>query len=129
MKELVRCAGRTDIEVKSAALHTDEIGSDIHPGTRAQLVRNGIPFEPRAAWLLTARCAHDYDLLIGMDDYNIRDLKRCVSAEDAPKIRLLLDYAGDHRAIADPWYTGDFDATYADVKKGCAALLQFLERL
>lgn len=124
MKDLVRRAGRTDIEVESAALHTDEIGSDIHPGTRAQLVRHGIPFAPRAAWLLTARRAHDYDLLIGMDDYNLRDLKRCVAAEDQPKIHLLLDYAGERRAIADPWYTGDFDATYSDVVKGCAALLQ-----
>ena len=95
MKELVRRAGRTDVSVESAALHTDEIGSDIHYGTRGKLVEKKIPFSPRAAWLLTAAKAREYDYLVGMDDYN----------------------------IADPWYTGNFDATYDDVLVGCTALL------
>ena len=126
MKDLVRRAGRTDIEIESAALHTDEIGNDIHPGTRAKLREQGIPFAPRAAWLLTAAKARGYDLLIGMDAYNIADLKRLVYPEDRPKIRRLLEFAGKARDIADPWYTGNFDATYDDVAEGCAALLKSL---
>lgn len=126
MKELVRQAGRDDIEIESAALHTDEIGSDIHYGTRTKLREQGIPFSPRAAWLLTAAKAREYDLLIGMDDYNIADLRRLVYPEDLPKVRTLLSFAGSERSIADPWYTGNFDETYDDVLEGCTALLKSL---
>ena len=123
MKELVRRAGRTDVSVESAALHTDEIGNDIHYGTRGKLVEKKIPFSPRAGWLLTAAKAREYDYLVGMDDYNIADLRRLVYPEDRPKIRKLLAFAGQTRDIADPWYTGNFDATYDDVLVGCTALL------
>lgn len=126
MKELLRRAGREDVEVESAALHTDEIGNDIHHGTRAKLREKGIPFSPRAAWLLTPAKAHEYDLLIGMDDYNMADLHRLVNQEDLPKVRKLLSFVGSERPIADPWYTGDFDATYDDVLEGCTALLKSL---
>ena len=126
MKELVRRAGRDDIVVESAALHTDEIGNDIHNGTRRKLLAEGIPFAPRRAWLLTAAKAREYDLLIGMDDYNMADLRRLVFLEDAGKIRKLLSFAGSERDIADPWYTGNFDQTYADILEGCTALLKSL---
>jgi protein-tyrosine phosphatase len=124
MKKLLADAGRDDIKVESAALHTDEIGSDIHYGTRAKLKEMGIPFAPRAAWLLTAAKAREYDLLIGMDSYNIADLKRLVFPEDLPKVRSLLSYIGSERSIADPWYTGNFDATWTDVTDGCRGLLK-----
>ena len=126
MKELLRRAGRNDVEVESAALHTDEIGSDIHHGTRAKLIEKGIPFAPRAAWLLTGAKASEYDHLIGMDDFNIADLRRIVHQEDLPKVRKLLSFAGSGRSIADPWYTGNFDETYDDVLEGCMALLESL---
>ncbi|MCQ2395436.1 MAG: low molecular weight phosphotyrosine protein phosphatase [Kiritimatiellae bacterium] len=126
MKELVRRAGRTDLIVESAALHTDEIGNDIHSGTRRKLVQQGIPFTPRAAWLLNAARARDYDLLIGMDAYNIADLRRLVYPEDLPKIHKLPEFAGSTRDIADPWYTGNFDVTYDDILEGCTALLAAL---
>ena len=123
MKKLLADAGVSGVEVESAALHTDEIGSDIHRGTRAELVEKGVPFERRRAWLLTAEKAHGYDLLIGCDAWNKADLLRLVRPEDEGKVRLLMEFAGESRDIADPWYTGDFDATYADVLKGCTALL------
>ena len=126
MKKLVADAGRDDICVASAALHTDEIGSDIHRGTRRKLSEQGVPFAPRKAWLLTAEKARAYDYLIGCDSYNIADLRRLVSPEDRPKIHRLLEFAGVDRDIADPWYTGDFDATYDDVLLGCTALLKAL---
>ena len=127
MKDLLAKAGRTDIEVESAALHTDEIGSDIHYGTRGKLREMGIPFTPRQAWLLTAAKAREYDLLIGMDHYNVADLRRLVFPEDQPKIKMLLEYANSTRPIADPWYTGNFDDTWNDVLEGCTALLHALE--
>ena len=126
MKELVRRAGRDDIVVESAALHTDEIGNDIHYGTRRKLQAEGIPFAPRRVWLINAAKAREYDLLIGMDDYNMADLRRLVFPEDAGKIRKLLSFAGSERDIADPWYTGNFDETYADILEGCTALLKSL---
>ena len=124
MKDLLKKAGRTDVAVESAALHTDEIGNDIHYGTRQKLMEMKVPFAPRAAWLLTAAKAREYDLLIGMDRYNLADLRRLVYPEDRGKIRLLLDYTGQGRDVADPWYTGNFEATWDDILAGCTALLK-----
>ena len=129
MKDLLAKAGCDGVEVDSAALHTDEIGSDTHYGTKKMLVRQGIPFTPRRAWLLTAGKAAAYDLIVGMDEENMRDLRRLLARGDADKARKLLSFAGLERDVADPWYTGDFDATYADVSRGCAALLKYLKRL
>ena len=123
MKDLVRKAGIEGVEIESAALHTDEIGNDIHYGTRSKLKEMGVPFTPRAAWLITAAKAKEYDLLIGMDAYNIADLRRLVYPEDLPKIHKLPEFAGKKTDIADPWYTGNFDATYDDILEGCTALL------
>jgi len=126
MKDLLRKAGIRGVVVESAALHTDEIGNDIHYGTRGKLSQMGVPFEPRVAWLLTAAKAREYDLLVGMDRYNLADLRRLVYPEDLPKVRLLLEIAGEDREVADPWYTGNFDATWDDVVKGCTAILKLL---
>jgi protein-tyrosine phosphatase len=124
MKDMLSKAGRDDVIVESAALHTDEIGSDTHHGTRRELTRHGIPFSPRRAWLLSTAAASGYDLIIGMDEANMRDLRRLVGASGMPKLRKLLDFAGIDRDVADPWYTGDFESTYEDVVAGCSALLR-----
>ena len=124
MKDMLAKAGRDDVVVESAALHTDEIGSDIHRGTRRELERHGIPFAPRRAWLLDAAKASEYDMIVGMDAYNMADLRRIVYPEDMPKVHRLLDFVGINRDVADPWYTGDFDETYADVQMGCKAILE-----
>ena len=126
MKDLLKRAGRTDVTIESAALHTDELGNDIHYGTRQKLTEMKIPFEPREAWLLSAAKAKEYDLLVGMDRYNLADLRRLVYPEDRDKIRLLLDYTGQGRDVADPWYTGNFDATWDDILAGCTALLKVI---
>ena len=124
LKDLLAKAGRDDVAVESAALHTDEIGSDTHWGTRHELMRHGIPFAPRHAWLLTSERLSEYDLVIGMDGANMYDLKRLADPADAPKLRKLLDFADIDRDVSDPWYTGDFEATYADVVAGCSALMK-----
>ena len=127
MKKLLADSGMDDVVVESAALHTDELGNDIYYGTRRKLVEKNVPFEPRKAWLLNANLAHGYDLLIACDAHNKADLMRLVYPEDRGKIRLLLEFAGKSRGIADPWYTGNFDATYDDVLEGCTALLLALK--
>ena len=127
MKDLVAKAGLEGVEVESAALHDDEIGSDIHRGTRRELTRHGVPFAPRSAWRLTAARASEYDLVVGMDAANMADLRRLAGQSARPKCRRLLDFAGIDRDVADPWYTGDFEATYADVLAGCKALLGQIE--
>ena len=124
MKDLLAKAGRGDVDVESAALHTDEIGSDVHRGTRRELARHGVPFAPRRARLLTAAKASGYDLVVGMDAANMADLRRLAGEGDRPKCRKLLDFAGIDRDVADPWYTGDFEATYAGVLAGREALLR-----
>lgn len=124
MKDLVAKTGLTGIQVESAALHTDEIGSDTHHGTKHELTRHRIPFARRRAWLLTADKASEYDLIVGMDSANMADLRRLVSAADRPKCRKLLDFAGIDRDVADPWYTGDFETTYSDIVTGCQALVK-----
>ena len=124
MRDLLRKAGRDDVVVESAAMHADEIGSDIHYGTRGKLRQMNVPFEPRQAWLLTAAKAREYDLLVGMDSYNIADLKRLVYPEDRVKIKRMLEFANVNRDVADPWYTGNFDATWDDILAGCTALLE-----
>lgn len=132
MKDLLAKAGRTDVEVASAALHPDNIrhdgsGADVHSGTRRTLRLHGVPFTSRQAWLLTPAKAREYDLLIGMDRFNRADLMRLVYPEDRGKIHLLLEYAGrDGGEVADPWYTGDFEATWNDVLSGCEGLLSSL---
>lgn len=121
---LVRERGmEQEIVCASAAAHTDEIGNPPHYGTREKLRKEHIPLVPHRARLMTREDGKLYDLLIGMDEYNVRDIKRIVGTENARKVHLLLEYAGSGRAIADPWYTGDFDETFSDVLEGCRALL------
>ena len=103
MKDMLAKAGRDYIVVESAALHTDEIGNDIHYGTKRELLRHGIPFSPRRAWLLSASRLREYDLVVGMDGANMRDLRRMAEPADVPKLRRLLDFAGIDRDVADPW--------------------------
>ena len=126
MKDLLAKAGRNDVSVESAALHTDEIGSDTHYGTKRELTRHGVPFTPRHAWLLSAARASGYDLIIGMDRANMADLRRLLGPAGMTKCRKLLDFADVDRDVADPWYTDDFEATYSDVITGCEALIRHL---
>ena len=128
MKHILEEQKISHIEVASAALHTDEIGSDTHWGTKQKLREEGVAFTHRAAWLLTKEKAKDYDLIIGMDRYNMADLERVLGKEDfSSKARMMLSFAGrDGEEVADPWYTHDFNATYRDILEGCQALAEHL---
>ena len=127
MKDLVRRAGREEeIFIASAACRRDEIGADTYLGTREKLDEMGIPYERRQAVQITRDDYDRYDLIVGMDAENMRDLNRLFPGDPAGKFHRLLEFAGEDRDVADPWYTGDFDTTYRDVRKGCQGLLKTL---
>ena len=114
-------------EIDSAATSREEIGNGPHYGTRNKLAQVGIPVIPHRARQLTREDYLYYDYLIGMDTANIRNMTRIVGGSDPEgKIYKLLTFAGKGNDVADPWYTGDFDATYRDVSEGCAAFLDYL---
>ena len=126
-RDMVSRAGLgDDVYIESAATSREEIGNDTHPGTRRKLQENGIPFSPRHARQMTKKDYAEFDLLIGMDDANVRNMKRIAGGDPDNRIHMLLDFAGVDRAIADPWYTGNFDETYDDVMEGCSALLEYI---
>ena len=111
------------IFVDSADTSTEEIGNPPHHGTVRKLKEVGIPVVPHRARQMKKQDYAEYDYLIGMDDWNIRNMIRIAGGDPEHKIRKLLEFAGSTRDIADPWYTGNFDATYADVLEGCEAML------
>lgn len=115
-----------DWEIASAGTSREELGHDTHYGTKAKLREMGIPFTPRKARQITQEDYRYYDLLIGMDRYNLINMKRFYGSDPKNKLCLLLDFSSSSRDIADPWYTGNFDATYADIKEGCEALIRKL---
>lgn len=113
-------------QISSAATSSEEIGNSPHYGTVNKLRSVGIPVIPHHAVKMSRQDYDKYDYLIGMDDANIRNMTRIAGGDPEHKIHKLLEYAGSSRAIADPWYTGDFDTTYADIMEGCEAFLDFL---
>lgn len=125
MKDIVRKNGLSDeIYVESCATSTEEIGNDIHYGTKRKLTEMGVPFEKRGARQITKKDYENFDYIILMDSYNMRNLKRIIPDDTKNKVFKLLDFTerkGDD--IADPWYTGNFDETYNDVLEGCNGLL------
>ncbi len=125
LKDMVRKKG-LDWEIASAATSTEEIGNDIHRGTKAKLTAKEIPFTPRKARQMTKADYEHYDLLIGMDRYNMINMRRFYQNDPKDKLRLLLDFTPRGGDIADPWYTGNFDATHDDIEEGCTALIEKL---
>ncbi len=132
MKDLVEKAGLSaQFHIASAATSTEEIwngvGNPIYPPARQKLAENGISCQGKRAVQLTASDYGKYDYLIGMDSANIRNMHRMLGGDPEGKISRLLSFTGSERDISDPWYTGDFDATFRDVMDGCQALLKHLQ--
>lgn len=115
------------ISISSAATSRDEIGNPPHYGTVNKLKQAGVPVVPHRAVQMTKADYAEYDYLIGMDSANVRNMTRIAGGDKDRKIYKLLSFAGLDRDIADPWYTGNFDETYADVLKGCTAFLKRLQ--
>jgi len=114
-------------EIYSAATSREEIGNGPHYGTVGKLRQVGIPVVPHRAVQMTKADYDYYDYLIGMDTANIRNMNRIAGGDPDDKIYKLLAFAGKGHDVADPWYTGDFDATYRDVLEGCEGFLDFLK--
>lgn len=126
-KHLLRERGLSDcFEVASAATSTEEIGNPIYPPARAELARHGIPVEKRCARQITQRDYAAYDLLIGMDNANIRSMRRMLGGDPEGKIHRLMDFTQRPGEVSDPWYSDRFDVCYRDVLEGCEALLAYL---
>ena len=122
MKDLVKKEGLSDLFfIDSAATSTEEIGNPVHPGTRRKLHEMRIACGDHRARQITRADFAAFDYLLGMDRANIKNMRRMLG--ESPKIMQLLDFSSSPRDIADPWYTGDFDATFRDVKEGCLSLL------
>ena len=124
MKHLVKQAGVSErFTISSAATTTEELGNDIYPNAKAELKRHGIPFEHRRARQI--RSDEDWDLIIAMDHENLNDIRNIYPEK---KVKLLMSFAGEDRAVSDPWYTRDFARAYNDIHRGCEELLRYLLR-
>jgi len=117
----------SEFYIASAATSTEEIGSRVHHGTAAILDRLGIDYSEKRARQMTKRDYKDYDMLIGMDDWNIRNMSRIAGGDPEGKLYLLMDFTDRPGEVADPWYTRNFEVTYRDVMDGCEGLLDYLE--
>lgn len=127
MKDLVRKAGLQNLfEIASAATHWDEIGSPVYAPARRKMAEHGISCAGKTARLLEKDDYRCFDYLIGMDHANLKNMNRICGGDPDGKFSLLLDWCNDQKDVADPWYTGNFDATWNDVNRGCTALLEQL---
>ena len=137
LKDTVARRGLTErFHIESAATSTEEIGNPVHPGTAAVLREHGIGgFEAKRARQLRRADYDAFDFIIGMDTANIRNMNDTANIRNMNwilggdpdgKVFKLLEFAGTSRSVDDPWYTGDFETTYADVRDGCEGLLAYL---
>ena len=128
MKDLVRKAGlESQFHIESSATSREEIGNPVYPPARRKLAEHGISCEGHAACQLTAQDYEEYDLLIGMEGANLKNMQRICGGDPAGKMHRLLDYTDRPGDVADPWYTGDFEATWRDVSTGCQGLLASIQ--
>lgn len=127
MKDMVRKAGlENQFHIASAATSGEELGNPVYPPARRKLAEHGIDCSGKTARRLRKSDYTQYDLLIGMDQANLRNMHRMCGGDPEGKLHLLLDFTNRPGNVADPWYTGDFEATWRDVEQGCQGLLQEL---
>jgi len=125
MKDLVKKAGRvTEFEIESAAVSAEELGNPVYPPARRELAAHGISCDGKTARQMTRADYDRFDFLVCMDRSNLRRMERICDGDPAGKMSRLLDHTSRPGDVADPWYTGDFSATWRDVFAGCTALLE-----
>ena len=115
-------------EVASSATSTEELGSPVYPPAREELARHGISSAGKRAVQLSRSDADKYDMLIGMDSANIRNMHRILGEGARGKIYKMMSFAGSDADVADPWYYGGFDRTYREISRAAEALIDMLER-
>ena len=127
MKKMVEEAGVSHLfEIASAATSTEEIGNPVYPPARRKLAEHGICCDGKTARQITRGDYRHFDHIIAMDRNNLRNLRRVIGEDLDGKISLMMDYTDRPGDVTDPWYTGDFDATWRDVEEGCQGLLRQL---
>ena len=127
MKDLVEKHGLAEaFYIESAATSTEEIGNSVYPPARRKLAEHGISCEGKRARQMTSNDYGRFDQLIGMDEWNVRNMERISGGDMQRKIHKLLDYTSRPGDVADPWYTDDFEATWRDVLEGCEGILASL---
>ena len=114
--------------IESAATSSEELGNPVYPPARRKLAEHGISCEGKRARRMTGSDYAQFDVLIGMDEWNVRNMERINGGNMEHKIYRLLDFTNRPGDIADPWYTDDFDATWRDVVEGCEGLLEWIEK-
>ncbi len=130
MKKLVQEEGLEEqFRIASAATSTEELGSPVYPPVRRLLAGHGMDCSGKTARQMERRDGAEYDLLIGMDQANLRNMRRICGTEHAGKLHLLMDFTSIPGDVADPWYTRDFEATWRDVNAGCRGLLQWIRQV
>ena len=123
MKDLVRRAGLEDeFEIASAATSYEEIGAPVYPPARRELQKHGIACDGHAARHMEREDYGRYDYIIGMDEYNLRNMRRICGGDPEGKIHLLMSFTGSDAIVDDPWYTGRFSEVYTQIDQGCRAL-------
>lgn len=126
-KDMVRTRGlEGEFYIASAATSTEEIGNPVHQGTREKLRSLGISTAGKHAVQMKREDYEDYDYLLGMELQNLSNMRLISGGDPEHKMYRLLDFSSLPRDIADPWYTGNFDVTYDDIKEGCQAFLDYL---
>lgn len=129
MKDLVKKEGQEDrFLIESAAVSREEIGNPVYPPAREMLARHGISCAGKRARRMTVQDYEEYDLLIAMDRSNLTRMERICGRDTQGKIHLMMDFTSRPGEVADPWYTGDFTATWRDLEEGCRGLLDYLEK-
>ena len=120
LKDMVAKRGLSEqFHIESAATSTEELGNPVYPGTQRVLRAHGIGgFEGKRARQLRRADCNDFDLIIGMDEANMRNMGRVLGGDAPGTLHKLLEFAGSGADINDPWYTGDFDTTYREIMEG-----------
>ena len=126
LKHLAEEAGMSGLETASAAVSREEIGNPVYPPARRKLAEHGLSCAGKTARQMTRRDYESYDLLIGMDRSNLRQMERICGGDPEGKLHLLLEWGIRLREVSDPWYTDDFDRAWADIMEGCTGLLAAL---
>ena len=128
-RDIVKKAGKEkDYYIESSATSTEELGNHVYRHTAKILDRLGIDYSNKRAQKLTIKDYDNYDLFIGMDKNNLRDMKSILGGDKEGKIKLLLSFAGREEDVADPWWTRDFEKSYQDILEGCSALFNQLTK-
>ena len=129
MKDLVRRAGlESHFEIHSAATHDDALGCRVYRPAREKLSEHNIDCSGKTARRITKADYDEFDIIVGMDAANMRNMERAFGGDGEEKLHMLLKFAGrDGDSVADPWYTGDFEATWQDVLAGCTAFFEQLQ--